>query len=190
MAKPNLKFVPKNDESEHNASGKLARIQKKVSFPVLTFGLLTVNILTLTALLYLQNNLWGQLHKLTQTEKEKVEAEVNALLQKQPENIPSVPGSLLPMDSFLVNIKSDQGPKYLQTQWELELADPTLEEEVLAKKSVIRNAAIVLLSSKTYKELREDSGMKGLRKEVLRTINNLLTTGTVNNLYFTKFHFN
>src|SRR5262249_4392619 len=99
-------------------------------------------------------------------------------------------GLLYPLDSFLVNISSDQGPKFLQTQMELELGDPGTEDEVARKKAAIRDAIIVLLSSRTYKELREPSGMKKLRVDLLRAINNLLTTGKIKEVYFTQFHFN
>jgi flagellar FliL protein len=99
-------------------------------------------------------------------------------------------GTLYPLDSFLVNIGSDQGAKFLQTQLELELSDPSVEEEVTKKRAALRDAIIVLLSSKSYKELREPNGIKGLRVEVQKAINSLLTTGSIREVFFTQFHFN
>jgi len=99
-------------------------------------------------------------------------------------------GTLYPLDSFLVNITSDQGSKFLQTQLELELSDPSLEEELNKKRAALRDAIIVLLSSKSYKELREPTGIKNLRAEVQKALNGLLTTGLVKEVFFTQFHFN
>ena len=73
---------------------------------------------------------------------------------------------------------------------ELELADPSLEDEVTRKKAALRDAVIVLLSSRTYKELKESNGIKILRADILKSINNLLTTGKVREIYFTQFLFN
>jgi flagellar FliL protein len=103
---------------------------------------------------------------------------------------PPTPGTLYPMESFLVNISSDQGPKFLQTQMEFELMDAATEDEISKKKSAIRDAIIVLLSSRSYKQIRDTSGMVNLRRDLLRVVNNLLTTGQVREVYFTQFHFN
>jgi flagellar FliL protein len=94
------------------------------------------------------------------------------------------------MESFLVNITSDQGPKFLQTQMEFELTDAATEDEVTRKKSAIRDAIIVLLSSRSYKQIRETTGMVTLRHDILRAVNNLLSNGKVREVYFTQFHFN
>lgn len=99
-------------------------------------------------------------------------------------------GTLYPLDSFLVNIGSDQGSKFLQTQLELELSDPSVEEEVTKKRAALRDAIIVLLSSKSYKELKEPNGIKTLRVEVQKAINSLLSTGSIKEVFFTQFHFN
>lgn len=99
-------------------------------------------------------------------------------------------GTLYPLDSFLVNIASDQGAKFLQTQLELELSDPSVEEEVTKKRAALRDAIIVLLSSKSYKELKEPNGIRVLRVEIQKAINGLLTTGSIKEVFFTQFHFN
>lgn len=99
-------------------------------------------------------------------------------------------GTLYPLDSFLVNISSDQGAKFLQTQLELELSDPSVEEEVTKKRAALRDAIIVLLSSKSYKELKEPNGIRTLRVEIQKAINSLLTTGSIREVFFTQFHFN
>jgi flagellar FliL protein len=73
---------------------------------------------------------------------------------------------------------------------ELELTDSATEEEITKKKAAIRDAVIVLLSSRSYKQIRETTGMVTLRRDILRAVNNLLTSGQVREVYFTQFHFN
>lgn len=99
-------------------------------------------------------------------------------------------GVLFPLEGFLVNITSEQGTKFLQLQMELELGDAALEEELTKKKAAVRDGVIVLLTSRTYKELREPNGIKKLRGDLLKIINNLLTSGKVKDIFFTQFHFN
>lgn len=99
-------------------------------------------------------------------------------------------GVLYPLESFLVNISSDQGPKFLQAQMELELEEAAVEEELAQKRPAIRDAVIVLLSSRSYRDLRDASGVRALRTDLMRSINGLLSTGKIKEIYFTQFHFN
>lgn len=150
------------------------------------------NVGTIGAVGYFTQKLWLKLQDVeSQTQK------LQAAQAEPPEENPTgkemeapAMGLLYPMDSFLVNISSDQGPKFLQTQMELEMADPGTEDELGRKKAAIRDAVIVLLSSRSYKELREPTGIKKLREDLLKSINNLLTTGKIKQIYFTQFHFN
>ncbi len=154
------------------------------------FGLVLVNLATVGGLGYFMQLMWHRVQDLqAQTQKlQRPEEPKQSLIGKelQPQNL----GTLYPIESFLVNIASDQGPKFLQTQLELELADPAVEDELSRKKPALRDAIIVLLSSRSYKELREPTGMRKLRADLLRVINNLLSTGKVKDIYFTQFHFN
>lgn len=99
-------------------------------------------------------------------------------------------GVLYPMESFLVNVNGDSGSKYLQTQMELELSDSSLQPELVRKRPALRDAVIVLLSSKTVKELREPDTLKQLRAQIVQSLNQILTTGKIKEVYFTQFHFN
>lgn len=157
---------------------------------IVIFSLVVINLATVGGMGYFMQLMWGRIQDLqSQTQKlQKSDEPTQSIIGKelQPQNL----GTLYPIESFLVNIASDQGPKFLQTQMELELADPGVEDELSRKKPAIRDAVIVLLSSRSYKELREPSGMRKLRGDLIRIINNLLSTGKVKDIYFTQFHFN
>lgn len=157
---------------------------------VALLAMVSLNLATLGGMGFAMRKLW---HRVTdmQISVEKVKAEKTeegASLGKElaPQNL----GVLYPMDSFLVNITSDQGTKYLQVQMELELSDPAVEDEVSRKKAALRDSIIVLLSSRTYKQLRDPNGLKNLRKDLLRSINQNLSMGSVKDIFFTQFHFN
>jgi flagellar basal body-associated protein FliL len=170
-----------------------AGAKKFDAMTALTFGSTLINLAALGALGFFVRQMSTQVKGLEQhvaavevaAEKKK---EVPHSLGKELE--PRSLGTLYPLDSFLVNISSDQGAKFLQTQMELELGDPAVEEELTRKKAAVRDAVIVLLSSHSYKELREPVGIKKLREELIRSINNLLATGKIKEVYFTQFHFN
>lgn len=188
-------------ETPVKAEGAAPAKPKKDILSILVIVMMTVNFLAVGGMGLFVKRIWGKIFDL-QTQVENFKAEEEAALAAQAEHdkekaqsmghemSPPVSGTLYPMESFLVNIASDQGPKFLQTQMELEMPDPSLEDEITRKKAAIRDAVIVLLSSRTYKQLREMNGMTKLRQDILRAINNILSTGKVREVYFTQFHFN
>lgn len=190
-----LAEVPKQSE---NAAAAPPAAKKKID--VLGLVSVVVVVLNLSAVgamgLYLKK-MWAKVmemqEKITKVEAFQAEEESSSVKEKKGAGrtlTPPVPGTLYPMESFLVNISSDQGPKFLQTQMEFELVDSATEDEITKKKAAIRDAIIVLLSSRTYKQIRETSGMVNLRRDILRVVNNLLSSGQVREVYFTQFHFN
>ena len=158
---------------------------------LVVFLLVTLNLVAVGGMGFFLQKMWDQVQDLkanTQKLAERSEKEEEPAQSKE-SHAPQI-GTLYPMDSFLVNITSDAGPKFLQTQMELELADPVVEEELSRKKAAIRDSVIVLLTSRTYKELRDPAGIKKLRADLLRVMNGLLTSGKIKEVYFTQFHFN
>ena len=176
-----------------DASRETVPPKKKDRLGILVLSLVTLNLVAIGALGFFMKKMWahikslqGQVQVIAQPKEEIIE-EKN-LLGKRLE--PQPLGTLIPLDSFLVNINSDQGAKFLQIQLELELADPGVEEEISRKKPAVRDAIILLLSSRAYTELREPDGIKKLRKDILAGVNHLLSAGKVKEVYFTQFHFN
>jgi len=180
-------------------AGSAAPASEKKKFDVL--GLVSVliigmNLAAVIGLGVYMKKIWAKMMEVeskmeTVMEAQKEEEAPMAKEKAATRNVTTpVPTTLYPLESFLVNISSDQGPKFLQTQMELELTDSATEDEITKKKAAIRDAIIVLLSSRSYKQIRETSGMMALRQGILRSVNNLLTSGQVREVYFTQFHFN
>ena len=160
------------------------------------WGLITllfalINLAAIGGVAFMMRDMWGQIEHLNArveevARPELVDGESPVGTEMQPKNL----GVLFPLDGFLVNLASSHGPKFLQAQLELELESPAVEEEVVRKKAAIRDAIIVLMSSRNYTSLREPAGMSDLRGDIKRRLNNQLSTGKIRQVYFTKFHFN
>jgi flagellar protein FliL len=171
-----------------------AHVEKKKSdkLPFVTLLVVMINTVVLSALGYVVTQLWekmkGLSDKAAQLEQAQKEEEEKPAPAK--EFIPPELGVLYPLESFLVNISSDRGPRFLQMQMELELDNAALEDEIALKRPALRDAIILLLTSRTYAELREKEGIKKLRADLIKSINGLLKTGNIREIYFTQFHFN
>ena len=194
MAEAAKKEEAKTDAAKKDAAGAAGAAgaaKPKADFlSLIMFVLVLVTIGAVGGMGYFMQQMWHRLQDI-QTNVSRIqkpeETKANPIGKElQPQNL----GALYPMESFLVNIASDQGPKFLQTQMEFELVDAIVEDELSRKKPAVRDAVIVLLSSRSYKELREPAGMRKLRTDLVRVVNNLLSTGKIREVYFTQFHFN
>jgi flagellar protein FliL len=104
----------------------------------------------------------------------------------QPVTLKNV-GVLYPLDTFTVNLMSNGGERYLKTAMSLELSDKHLVEELNARKAVIRDKIIRLLSSKTFQEIATIQGKNKLSQQITDLLNTMLSDGTVRGVFFTEF---
>lgn len=171
-----------------------APVEKKKSekLPFVTLLVVMINTVVLSALGYVVTQLWEKMKGLSDKAAQIEQAQKAEEVKPSPEKefIPPELGVLYPLESFLVNISSDRGPRFLQMQMELELDNAALEDEIALKRPALRDAIILLLTSRTYAELREKEGIKKLRADLIKSINGLLKTGNIREIYFTQFHFN
>jgi len=96
-------------------------------------------------------------------------------------------GVLYPLDTFTVNLKSDSGRRYLKATLSLELSGEELSTELDAKKAVLRDRIIRILSSKTLEEVSSRKGKKKLSEQIMNTLNSMITDGQIKGIYFTEF---
>lgn len=160
---------------------------------VLVLGVVLMNTLAAAGMGYLFLQLGARIGVMEQNTKileQRIAEEKKPTSPSGKEFIPQELGVLYPLESFLVNISSDRGPRFLQMKLELELDTPALEDEIALKRPALRDAIIVLLTSRNYSELRDPKGMRKLRDDVKRSVNGLLKSGQVKEIFFTQFHFN
>ncbi len=96
-------------------------------------------------------------------------------------------GTLYPLDTFTVNLKSDSGRRYLKVTMSLELSDPELSHELDAKTPVLRDRIIRILSSKTLEEISSKKGKQKVSDQIMDILNAMITDGQIKGIYFTEF---
>jgi len=96
-------------------------------------------------------------------------------------------GIMYDLGSFLVNLADKNANTYAKVSITIELSNQKVQEEVVKRLPIIKDAVINLLSSKTYNEIRTPEGKEELRLELIKRINAILVTGGVQNIYFTQF---
>ena len=99
---------------------------------------------------------------------------------------PAGPANMYNLDAFIVNIYDGQELRYLKLKIELEMAGD-FKAEVDSRLPPIRDAILVLLSTKTLQDIHEVQGKNQLREEILAAINKVLPPGKVSKVYFTDF---
>lgn len=93
---------------------------------------------------------------------------------------------LFVMEPFIVNLQDSTGTRYLKVTINFELEGAALEE-ARTKTPQVRDAVIVLLSSKSYADVGNVQGKYQLRDEIVLRVNQILTKGRLKSVYFTEF---
>ncbi len=96
-------------------------------------------------------------------------------------------GVLYPLDTFTVNLKSDNGRRYLKVTMDLELSGQELTAELDNKTAVIRDRIIRILTSKTLEEVSSRKGKDKLTQQIKDALNSMLDDGQILGVYFTEF---
>ena len=91
------------------------------------------------------------------------------------------------LDPFVVNVTGDGYNRFLKLRVELETSDTELKEEIDARLPQVRDALIVLLSSKQLTDITDFEGKALLKEDILERVNDLLDTGSVRSVLFTEF---
>ena len=94
---------------------------------------------------------------------------------------------LVKLPEFLTNLNDPLGRRYVRVTVELELISPEVSKEVEAQSARIRDAMIILLSSKSYSELSTMEGKHILRNQILDRVNQILGAAKVVNVYYSDF---
>lgn len=91
------------------------------------------------------------------------------------------------LEPFIVNLMDNTGTRYLKVTIQLEMDKQEAVDEVKTRTPQIRDAVLVLLSSKTYADIGTVQGKYQLRDEVIARVNQILKNGKVKTAYFTEF---
>jgi len=67
------------------------------------------------------------------------------------------------------------------------MANPAIKAELEGQLAAIRDAILVVLTTKTLQEVQDVQGKNQLREEILAAISKIVAQGKVSKVYFTDF---
>ena len=95
-------------------------------------------------------------------------------------------GEVVTLPTFLVNLADPLGRRYLKLTVEVEVADDDVVDEVNMSEAKVRDAIILLLSSKSYTDLASLESKILLKNEIVERLNQVLGGRKVKRVYFTE----
>jgi len=95
--------------------------------------------------------------------------------------------SIYPLEPFIVNIYDGQELRYLKLKVEFEMASPQVKPELEAKMAPLRDAILILLTTKTMQEIQDLQGKNQLREQILAAVGKVVPPSKVTKVYFTDF---
>lgn len=95
--------------------------------------------------------------------------------------------NVFPLEPFIVNIYDGQELRYLKVKVEMEMANASVKGELDARIAPIRDAILVLLSSKTMQDIQDIQGKNQLKDEIMAAVNKHIPPGKISKIYFTDF---
>lgn len=86
---------------------------------------------------------------------------------------------------FVVNLLDPRGNIYLQTQIEIEARDLDARAQLEDNMAPLRDATMMLLSSKQRDQVSTPEGKQQLKRELLARYEGIMKPGTIREIYFT-----
>ncbi len=96
-------------------------------------------------------------------------------------------GPVIDLDPFILNLADRDQSRYLKVSIKLQLDRPEGETDFEDKLPAIRDALLVLLTSKEARGLRTVEGKMLVREEIGGRINSIMKRGKVRQIFFTDF---
>ena len=97
------------------------------------------------------------------------------------------PGVMFDLDPFIVNLADQPEIRYLKIVVKLEVENETVAADLSGRVAQVRDAVLVLLSSKDVNSVRTPQGKFQLRDEITQRVNGLLPKPGIRAAYFTDF---
>ncbi len=107
--------------------------------------------------------------------------------EAQASQIPSKHAVNMPLEPFLVNLADKESRRYLKLKVELEVNNEETVKELEKSMPRMRDALILLLSSKTYLDLSSYQGKQQLKQEIKQKVTALPGGNKISDVFFTEF---
>ena len=115
------------------------------------------------------------------------QSEMNPKQEAETEHSLEIMGPVFALDTFIVNLKDEDGKRYLRITMALEVSDGGTQAEVEKRLPQVRHCILMTLPSKRYDDIRSEEGKIALRNEIIAKLNGLLIKGKITDIYFTEF---
>lgn len=100
---------------------------------------------------------------------------------------PMVIGPVVDLEPFVLNLADRDHLRYLRVAIKLQLDRPEEETDFKTRLPAIRDALLVLLTSKESRALRTVDGKMLVRDEIGGRINTIMKKGKIRQVFFTEF---
>ncbi len=125
----------------------------------------------------------GESEKKGKSEDRHAEAEMEA----EHESDLGFIGQVIDLEPFVVNLADPDQLRYLKVAIKLQLDRPQEETDFTIKLPAIRDALLVLLTSKESRSLRTVDGKMLVRDEIGGRVNTIMKKGKIQQVFFTEF---
>ncbi|MGD9239459.1 MAG: flagellar basal body-associated FliL family protein [Desulfobacterales bacterium] len=112
--------------------------------------------------------------------------QANAAVEDQQDQT-AAPGTLFPLDTFIVNLADQERNRYLRVTMDLELAAATDTRKLSERLPQVRDRILMLLPSKRFADISSMEGKTALRDEIISKINSLFPENVITDIFFTEF---
>ena len=96
-------------------------------------------------------------------------------------------GPMVKLGDFVVNLNNPGQSRYLKISLRAEVSDSRTRDELRAREPQMRDVVISYLSSLPIKQTYGARAKAGIRDNIRRRLNQLLTTGEVKRIFYTDF---
>ncbi len=93
---------------------------------------------------------------------------------------------IYPMETFIVNLAGEGGRRYLKLKITLEI-NGSRKERLDNNLHKIRDSILILLSGKTFNDIKDAEGKYTLREEIKARLDRITGKGTVYDVYMVEF---
>ncbi|MBF0465348.1 MAG: flagellar basal body-associated FliL family protein [Nitrospirae bacterium] len=177
--------MSKEEQDEEQLEGPQPKKKLNIKQLIIFLGI----ALVLVGAGYIGYNKFLKKHDNTAAEPEKpVEEKVEKKekkAHKEPKKEGHDTGAIVPLEPFVVNLV-DPG-RYMKITVQIEIPDKKMEAAMKEKLPVLRDAIIILLSSKNLESISGPDGKLMLKDEMLARVNQALGEDLITNIYFTDF---
>lgn len=170
--------------AEENAPAEATPKNKKMLFIII--GAVAVVVIAL-AVVFMGGGKKGKSEGGSEAKVEQKAEGGSPAASEGKEGAAGAAANIFPMEPFIVNIYDGQELRYLRVKVEFETATADAKKEIELRQAPLRDAILVLLTTKTLQDVQDLQGKNQLRDEIMVAVNKILPPGKVSRVYFTDF---